>query len=140
MEEKLKVKLELEVPERLLSDILITAFDSMYGGCFMIDWCIAHSYDVTPADKENGQLESWNSVTIVLDESEASVGDENGRYVVNHDVLSTGIQRMLDNQHVSQEVKDILTSAVLDDDGGEIDAFLADSIVQNGIFGKDVFG
>ena len=122
----LKIAMTKELTSDFLSDILITAFDAAYGGCWY--WAVPSEAAGDPWKIEDGL---WQRVYI-----EEREGDEEGTYCVSHLVLADGLQRMVDAGRMDS---DIMT-AISELDAGYIDADIADAIVQWGLFGKLVYG
>ncbi len=119
------VKVEWPVSPRLADDIIVTAFDPGYGGCLY--WAVVDKYH--PA----GQ---W-ATTDKADRAVDFHSDGEGGGTVEHmdyNRIAAGLQLAVEKGH--QEI----IQAVIDDDGGIIDATLADVIVQYATFGKLVYG
>lgn len=140
------VMTRLEVPEELLEAIMVTAFDGDYGGCW---------YWAQPAKLDDG--ESWLEVRhrVGRDEqtedtawlsakiTDAEYADPGTPVLhVTYATLVLGMQRMLDenltHSYWSHKAP-IIQQAILDSDGGMIDADLADNIVQQGLFDKQIY-
>ena len=70
--------------------------------------------------------------------------DDGGTFEVTNDVIEAGIARILDGpcEGASRTTRAILTrtSRVSDDEHAEIDAIVADEVVQAGLFGSVVYG
>lgn len=119
---------------RFLSDILVAAFDGSHGG----SWFWAKPHRPAPGDfwviTEGGPTESdqtWLATYIEENDFEES---EPKVYKVTYAVLVKGLQELIDAGD------DNIQQAVFDADAGMIDANDADSIVQQGLFGKQVYG
>ncbi len=125
------------LPDGFLSDVLITAFDGSYGGCW---------YWAKPDLRRNdgrwlttGPDGTWQSCLITLDpEGSTSCAErlmQEAGVLVNHDVIAQGITKALaDGRYPS------INEAVLTVDAGCIDADDADVIVQLAVFGEVVYG
>lgn len=139
------VKVKAEVPEDFLSDVLITAFDGDHGGSWF--WAKPHRpapddfwviTDGLPTESDSRWLatyiedreeqEEWMMTRDPDDPDKPKV------YKVTYAVLVKGIQELIDAGD------DNIQQAVFDADAGMIDANDADSIVQQGLFGKQVYG
>lgn len=142
-ESALTIKTEVEVPQGMLSDLMITAFDGTYGSCWT--WsgpnpAPGKGFNVQESN-EAGTEDVWLSVDIVLDEPV----EENGptEFTVSHQTLVLGMQRILDEDSLTHDVWkkfcDRIRQGVFDDDAGELDAGDADAIVQWGLFGQEVW-
>ena len=130
------VKLELvkEVTRDFLDDVLVTAFDSQYGGC----WYWAKPAGRGWIQQDCGTEEqTWSGVEITWEEREEEGMDP---VVVDHALLVTGIQRILDSKDIRKQIKELMETAVFQDDAGDVDADLADTIVQYALFGEGVYG
>lgn len=123
-----KVELDITIDRQMLHDIMVTAFDGDHGGSLF--WINNDSVKL----ESSGPIEDariWDAV-VFNEWSDDGWSDKEHR--VDHFVLVKGIQAL-----VNQGWQPII-NAVLDGDAGEIDANLADSIVQEGLFGKQVYG
>lgn len=138
------VTTKLEVPEELLESIMVTAFDGDYGGCWY--WARPADADWLEVRHRMGRDEQtedtdWLSAKIVATE-EAEVEHDDVVFHVTYATLTLGIQRMLDENVTKgywSSKAPMLQQAILDADGGMIDSDLADNIVQEGLFGKQVY-
>lgn len=128
----LKLKMEVDVPEELLSDLMITAFDGTYGGCTSYGCFEAVSYDIDP-DKSTG---GWKAVTIrELPED----GKPFAEHRVTWETLVLGMQRLLNKNDLRDDIREAIQEAVFNADGGEIDAGMIDTIVQFGLFNQEKY-
>lgn len=130
---KMNIKVERTLDEEFVSNVLITAFDGHYGACW---------YWARPTRTEE---ESFISTSGAPNDhwTEARVHDmedETKKFKVHAKVLETGIQRILDEDHIAESIRQYIVSAVLEDDAGHIDATAADCIVQVGLFNELVYG
>lgn len=113
--------------EEFLDDIIITAIEGGIGY-----WSVCHSY----------KWENQPEVTAVIQEFDEwdnePIGD---KITVNRDLIRKGLKEIIageSNCHPNG-VK-VIAGATATNDGGEIDADLADVIVQVGCFGNIVYG
>jgi hypothetical protein len=136
----LKIKMAVDVPENLLSEILVTAFDGDCGGC----WFWAEPYMETSEDDwlktdDFATDPSWLSAKII-DKEDSS----NGPWTVDHSTLVRGMQQILDADYGHSEtlrkLQGYIREAVIDDDGSMLDAYAVDTIVQLGLFTEEVYG
>ena len=132
-----KVKMEVEVPHRMLSDVMIIAFDGAYGAVIQYGWADTGKYHIKRDPKDHAD-DWWEAVEIELNESNP-VGAREQSFKVDWGVLVAGMQRILDDKEVRLDLRQTIAQAIMDDDAGEIDAPMADRIVQYGIFGKEVY-
>jgi hypothetical protein len=124
-----EITMKINVSEDFLSNVLITAFDGGYGGCWY--WASPHGDDAW--DIRGGV---WHSVMV-----EESEGDEEGAHMVNHAVVLRGIERLVNGEvRINSELLAHLDQGLREDDAGEVDADVADCIVQAGVFGELVYG
>ncbi len=123
------VILSVDLESEFLSDILITAFDKSYGGCWY--WAIPAIEDWLKTDDLLDSMGSrlWWSVYIA--EREDSSGNQ---WTVTRGSVLLGIQRAI------EEVYPGVAQAVIEGDAGQFDATLADVIIQYAVFGKLVYG
>jgi len=97
------ISMRRELPAEFLSDILITAFDGDYGWSW--NWFEPASEDWL---KKSGNSEDpteglWLSCHVRLDQdSQTGNGlfDTTEGFIVDHDVIATGIQRILDDDYL----------------------------------------
>lgn len=133
---ELTLKMEVEIPEKLLGDLLVTAFDGAHGGCWF--WCHSDGdYQINERfvmDDPENVLSIWRKVQIVTDE-------EDDAYAVDHSNLASGMQLIM-NQPKGKynKLKALIGEAVMNDDAGVLDANDADTIVQFALFGEEVYG
>ena len=128
------VKVKAEVTEEFLSSIMIAAFDGTYGGSWY--WAspnreVEGGWLVVKEEGALGSDQPWLAAHIFCEEDED--GDAQ-MHEVTHAVLAKGLQGMIDAG------SDNIQQAIFDDDAGMIDANDADSIVQEGLFGRQIYG
>lgn len=121
----MKVKIEVELDRDFLSCVLITASE---GG-------INYWADVLKVEDEG---EDRMAIFLAMRANE----DEEPRFKVDHETVVRGIQRLLDGSvRVDSQIRGYLSRAVAErDDAGDVDAYVADCIVQAGIFNELVYG
>lgn len=145
---KVMVKFEMELDESFLGDVMVTAFDGMYGGCWYWaapgkdDWLEKQTIESNGHDMEEG----WSKAYITWGPEGGPGGQQdailaNGKWV-GWETLKTGIQYLLNGKDAyGHEVfLDDLLQAVCTQDAGMIDSSGADIIVQLGLLGQVVFG
>ena len=145
------LKTRLEVTEEFLSDLMITAFDGQYGGCWF--WATSQEIALGPWLETNEEADRWLSAKIQKeDELElwAEARDNNPKaegtakvWHVTHQTLVLGMQRILDKNEADggyYGTSATIRGGVAEDDAGDIDANIADSIVQMGLFGEEIYG
>lgn len=127
----LNIKIEVELDQEFISNVLITAFDGNYGGCWY--WAdIAHGTWLRVDD--SGE---WLGCDIKPKDDEPP----HSSYLVDHSTLQSGIDLILSGTvQISPVVKTYITRAIIDRDAGDIDSEAADAIVQVGLFGEIVYG
>lgn len=129
------ITVTMNLQDHFLGDILVTAFDGNYGGCW---------YWAKPGNdnwlETNGDKDILNVVwqRVCIKEHEPSELHEGQVAYVDHETLAKGIRRILSGE-AGIEV-DALHGAVVEDDAGQIDSDLADCIVQEGLFEQQVYG
>jgi len=126
------VNITIDITERMVSDILISALDNPYGGARY--W--VQNVRVKSNDAEDILDEIWYSATF-----EDSYGDHNPKYFVNGEKVIAAIQDIL-NQNVttSQIICDTLSKAIREDDAGYVDADVADVVLQVAVLGEIIYG
>ena len=93
----IEITLKRTLDEGFVSDVLICAFDGVFGACWY--WSeprrmpVSGSFLVTSLDDPN----QWVSVDIAV-ENEAGPEGAVTKYVVDADAIRTGMQRILDDR------------------------------------------
>lgn len=128
-----QVTVVIDLSRDFLSDVLTTAFDADYGGCWY--WAAPRIHGTRPLSAWNIDGEVWIAVTIV--EREAS-GEKRKWCVVDHGRIVKGIERLFSRGCLPG--RNDIRNAILKGDAGDIDANAADVIVQLGMFGELVYG
>ena len=123
-----KATVTLHFDDEYLSNILVTAFDGDYGGCWY--WAEPKGENWLVTDGVGGV---WKSCTVR--EKEASQPNGKKRWaVVDHAMVGRGIQHIIQaGGHDRLKVR-LLAK---DDD---LDANDADTIIQFAMFGEEVYG
>lgn len=120
----MKGKTEVELDRDFLSCVLITASE---GG-------INYWADVLKVEDEG---EDRMAIFLAVRANE----DEEPLFKVDHETVVRGIQRLLDGSvRVDSQIRGYLSRAVAERDAGDVDADVADCIVQAGIFNELVYG
>lgn len=137
-----KIEIEVPVTDEFIGDILVTAFDGAYGGC----WYWAKSGRLDWPELKDGQ---WATVYIKFDTDccpspmQRTVYRQmvaSGGVKVDQETVTVGIARILADEGYPQSFRDRIRIAVQNLDAGEIDANDADCIIQEGLFGKQIYG
>lgn len=127
------VQLSFSPKTEFLSDIMITAFDADYGGC---NYWSAFSHDLVTEASE------WRSLYISEIGDRDPDEDELPIHKVDLDVITLGLNRAV--KHAEKNgfttTMGYLRRGILEEDGGEIDSILADTIVQLGLFDEIRYG
>lgn len=133
MSQKINIRVDKELSDDFIGDILVTAFDGSCGGC----WYWARPYrmvDGKSAWVMDKTRDLWISVTISDKERHDGM-----IYIVDHAVIVTGIIRAFESTNTGEEFRAV-REGVLTDDAGMIDSGAADVIVQLGLFGAVIYG
>lgn len=128
----MKLKLGVDVPENLLSDLMITAFDGHYGGCWHWSEPYGDNWLAVVGDER-----VWKEANI-LDTNDTDDDIPSRVYTVNWDTLVLGMQRIVDDGKLHSLIENI-ADAIFDDDGGRLDSGDVDTIVQYGLFMSEVY-
>jgi len=139
------INMKRELDDEFVSNVLITAFDGSYGGCWY--WADLYRDGTEPAFRVT-EPDTWTGVRIALgDQVEETTGEDvldslmEAGVWVDADTIRVGIQRLLDGDvKVNDYILEYLTRAVAEADAGDVDSDVADCIVQAGVFGKLIFG
>lgn len=139
---KLTVKLTMELTPEFCGDVLVTAFDGGYGGSWYWADPSGDAWPVTVSGISDDAV--WHEVHIKWDFSDCpspvmqylyqEAYKANGYVKVDHEVVRVGLQWAID------QGRQFALEAVREMDAGEIDANAADTIVQHGLFGKEIYG
>lgn len=137
------IEIDMPVTDEFIGDILVCAFDGSYGSSW--SWAKSGS-SVWPLLKD-GQ---WSEIHIRFDVEDVSSLTLRNLYrkeisekmyvTVNQETVTVGIARILADKEYSSKFHDRLRDAVAQNDAGEIDANDADCIIQEGLFGKQIYG
>lgn len=127
-----------EVSDQFLADVLTTAVES--GGHAFWYWEGFSMLDISRAVEgpPDGALDNLSvyRVKFVVDHPQ-----EQDEYIIDLEDVAKGIQWILDGTvPVAKRLVDYITSAISDEDAGDIDAEAADVIVQACAFKELVFG
>lgn len=139
----LKLKMNVDVPENLLSEILVTAFDGDDGGSRFWsephpnddddDWIITDPFD-------DSKDPAWKGVRIRHVEQDE---DDPTFWTVSWGTLVQGMQNILDGDFSGHQglrkLQGYIQEAVIEDDGGQLDTNAVDTIVQYGLFGNEQY-
>lgn len=138
-----QVNITFDLTDQFLSDCLTTATES---GTAAV-WYWAYGEEVIRAKAGDGSGLDALSVTCLkgLSDDTGSDNDEEGNPKVFGDVtldtVALGIQRILSGEvGISPHLVAYLVSAVKEQDAGDVDADVADCIVQAGLLGELVYG
>jgi hypothetical protein len=128
-----------------MSDLLITAFDGNYGGCWfwaepkpgLDDWLIVEKrHREQGIGTVEGEDTIWRSATIR--EKQASLANGKKRWaVIDHAMIGRGLKRILETPNGRYTA---IKEAIMGKDSGEIDASAVDTIIQFAVFGEEVYG
>ena len=131
------VTIRFKVSPSFIGDILVTAFDGTYGG----SWHWARPYEKVEgisAFEINKETETWVAVTVSYEDP--NVGGRKATRV-GHGTILKGIRTILDcNSGKFGPAKKNLAESIGQQDSSNIDADLADTIVQAGVFGEIIYG
>lgn len=126
-EVKLRGKIELD--DEFVSNVLITAFDGNYGGCWY--WAApAHDDWLT---KKEAVEDIWTKC-IVVDKEDGSDGPQ---HPVTAESVALGLTKMIE---MGGEWANDAFGWISDQENADIDANDADCIVQFAIFGAVMYG
>ena len=119
------LEMRVEIPDNVLAGIMSTAFASDYGACWR--WCepAADGWLMMAEDE-------IKSVTV------CDPADPGTKYIVGWDIIQRGMQNIvhLDRDH---SIIGRITEAVFDDDADVLDSGDVDTIVQFGLFDKELY-
>lgn len=141
----IKVKVERELSDEFVGDVLVTAFDGNFGGCWET-WAEPDTHEAS--GREGGWLrtddnDNWTTCYILVSDPEGlSTTEANlvrGGVKVDANAIRVGIQKIIDGGVVGRHVQEMVVAGVLEGDAGEIDSLAADCIVQAGVFGKIIW-
>ena len=126
-----KVTVSVNVTDKLVSDFLMTAFDSHYGSANY--WANYLSREGNNASDILDEI--WYSVKFREPDEDDTIHEVNANKVVD------AISKILNNEvQVSDYLVEYLRQAVANDDAGYADGDVADVVVQVATFGNVVYG
>lgn len=142
------VKVERELSKGFIGDILVTAFDGQYGGCWY--WAKpAGRFWLSSEQNPDNPEPAYSYWTRAHIRSQDPIGiasldqkQEAGWFTVDAEAIRIGIQKILDqDEHarIDDNLREQVYRSVLEGDA-DIDVDAADCIVQVGLFGRLVFG
>lgn len=152
----IEITLKKELSDQFVSDVMVTAFDGQYGGCW--DWAEPDRSKSSwlevehPPSCDHEDLKSQRNCTDAL-WTVAHVkfrdGESTGNKTldslsadgikVDAEVIRIGIQRILDGTvQLADHLREQISRSVAEDDA-DIDSWAADCIVQVGWFGEAIF-
>jgi hypothetical protein len=141
----LKLKMEVEIPENLLDNIMVTAFDGDYGGCW--HWAEPYLTDseddyikIAPLDMSDSP--AW--IEARIRGKEQGVHDLMPNFwVVSWETIRAGMQKIIDGDFSGHEalrrLQGYIQEAVIEDDGSLLDANAVDTIIQYGLFDNEIY-
>lgn len=126
----MKITVTRELTDEFVSDVLIVAFDGSLGACWYWSKPAPTQWLAVVDDK-------WKQVLITEPES----NEPNKVLLVDESVVQRGIQLLIEHKvGINNDLFVHLMTAVLEGDAGEVDADVADCIIQAGLFGQIVYG
>ena len=143
MSTPISIDIPVSLAPDFMGDILVTAFDGQYGGCWY--WAGSGSKPWPEIQKDSA---SWATVYITFDPADCPTPGQteqyrkdmkNGGVRVGLEEISVGIARILASDDYSDGLKARIREACMESDAGEIDADDADCIVQEALFGKQIY-
>lgn len=133
----IKVKIDVELSDEFVGDILVTAFDGTYGGCW---------YWSQPTQKVDDWLDddadgNWRKVAIELTEEVGVAAIDSQSYLtVDSEAIRVGLQKIVSGEvRINDDLLAQVSRSVAENDA-DIDVLAADCIVQAGLFGELIFG
>lgn len=138
-----RLKMEVDIPDNLLSEILVTAFEGEDGGSRF--W----AEPVEDVEDDGVKYEypdlygqaRWLEIRI----RQVEQADNDFTYwTVSRGTIRDGMQRLLDENfsghEAMQKLQHRIREAVIEDDASMIDTDDADTMVQFGLFGDQRYG
>lgn len=137
-----KIEIEAPVSEEFLGDILVCAFDGNYGSSW--EWSRPGCEDWLVTSEG-----SWKEVRVRFDVEDAPslalqmdyrAQIRAGGVKISYEEVTVGIARILsDERNYTDKFRANIRQAVAENDAGMIDAIDADCIVQEALFGRQVY-
>ena len=123
-----QVTINMNITERMVSDILITAFDGHYGACHY--WATVDK--IVTNDAEDLLDEVWYSAVIRDNEAE-----EDALITIDEKSIIRGIEGLLTaSSSLGLGIGQSLMKAIATNDAGYIDGDVADCVVQIAALGQ----
>lgn len=121
--------------KQFLHDVFVTALEGGIGY-----WSQASKYHWSvDADGEQEDLDGFVAIIHEWDEDANDYGSK--KLTVNRQVIQSGIRALADKSfQVRDDIRKTVLAASAMNDSGDIDAEIADVIVQAGLFGEVIYG
>lgn len=133
-EQTITIEHQIILPEQFIKDIMVTMVESGYDSLF---------YWGTPITIERDS-DSYPHLIAVLDDDEEyetqEAADNPTVHTLTRDMVAPAIEKILNKRLVGSELMHYLMRGVMEGDAGDIDATLADCILQVALFGEVVYG
>ena len=148
-QEEQVIEVKAKVSAKLVDSILVTAFDGQCGGSlFWADWAEKGLEKTIPEGATCDLDHLWTTVHIQFDPEDAPTKFMSAQYTeqiaaggvpIGAEEIGVGLARFINDNGYRDEERQWALEAVVTGDGGMIDANLADCIVQEALFGKQVY-
>jgi hypothetical protein len=132
MTAKVRLRGEIELEPEFVSNILITAFDANYGGCW--SWAAPAGDDWLLTEKTDADETRWTEV-MITDKEEQEYPPV--VHVVTDEQIALGLTKMIE---LGGEWARDAFGWISDQEDADIDAEDANNIVQLGLFNELVYG
>lgn len=120
------INIDVELPEEFIGDVMTTMVESGYD-------CLFYWGTPTFINRDSNLVPILAS--IVEDED-----DERTVHTLTHDMVAPAIERIIKEKLVGSALMPYLMRAVLEQDAGDVDAILADCILQVALLGEVRYG
>lgn len=132
MDQTITIKHEIKLSEEFIGDVMVTMVESGYDSLF---------YWGTPTHIERDDTGIPHIIALFEDEQGEDVPPHQWTvYTVTSDMIAPAIEKIINERLVGSGYMHYLMRAVMDCDAGDIDATLADCILQVAALGEVRYG
>ncbi len=141
-----KVTVEVELSEEFIGDVLVTAFDKNYGACNYwagvdkVYLSEANEIGMSQADRKWTKVEITDIVKAQGNILEGEDFQEESQYTIDAGTVAEGLRQIVLEKDNYPFAYGYVYIACTQGNAGEIDAPLADMIVQLGLWGEVKYG
>lgn len=133
-EQSITIEHQIILSEQFIKDIMVTMVESGYDSLF---------YWATLTHIERDSESYPHTIALLEDDEEYETQEEADNptvHTLTRDMVAPAIEKIINKRLVGSELMHYLMRAVMDGDAGDVDATLADCILQVALLGEVVYG